>query len=48
MYELSKNEFPYLIFVPKGEDKKSVLESIEDGDKTLIIYGFACKHLSIS
>ena len=40
MYELSKNEFPYLIFVPKHEDKKSILYPMEKGDEVAIYNEF--------
>lgn len=40
MYELSKNNFPYLIFVPKSRDKKEILYSMDKGDKIMIIHDF--------
>jgi len=36
MYELEKNNFPYLIFVPKHKDKQHILESIPDGEEIAI------------
>ena len=36
MYELTNLEYPYLIFVPKHEDKKAILDSIEDGKQVAI------------
>jgi hypothetical protein len=37
MYELSKNEFPYLIFVPKHQDKQSILYPM-DKEEQIAIY----------
>lgn len=37
MYELSKTEYKYLIFVPKTKEKKEILYSLEKGD-TVSIY----------
>ena len=37
MYELSRNEFPYLIFVPKHQDKQSILYPM-DKEKQIAIY----------
>lgn len=40
MYELEELKYPYLIFVPKHQDKKSILESIEDGKQVSIYNEF--------
>ena len=40
MYELSKNHFPYLIFVPKSRDKKEILYSMDKGEQAIIIHDF--------
>jgi len=37
MYELSQNKFPYLIFVPKHQDKKSILYPM-DKEEQIAIY----------
>lgn len=39
MYELSQNEFPYLIFVPKSNDKKELLYPLEKGQH-IAIYNY--------
>jgi hypothetical protein len=36
MFELSKANFPYLIFVPKQRDKKEILYALETGDHVAI------------
>lgn len=36
MYELSKSENSYLIFVPKQKDKKEILANLDDGDHIAI------------
>jgi len=36
MYELSKSEYPYLIFVPKQKDKKEILYPLENGEHLAI------------
>jgi hypothetical protein len=36
MYELNKMHYPYLIFVPKQQDKKEILYALEDGDHVAI------------
>lgn len=40
MFELSKNNFPYLIFVPKHLDKKSILYPMETGEEIAIYNEF--------
>src|SRR3989338_8110847 len=40
MYELSKNHFPYLIFVSKSRDKKEILYSMYKGEQAIIIHDF--------
>ncbi len=40
MYELSRNNYPYLIFVPKCESKKDVLENLNKGEQRIVIYNF--------
>ena len=40
MYELSKSEYPYLIFVPKQHDKLEILYPMEKGEKIAIYYDF--------
>jgi len=40
MYELSNSEYPYLIFVPKHQDKQAILETIEDGKQVAIYNEF--------
>lgn len=41
MYELTNINYPYLIFVPKGEDKKSILYPLETGEEVAIYNEFA-------
>ena len=36
MYELTKWDYPFLIFVPKHDDKKSILYPMEDGEQIAI------------
>jgi hypothetical protein len=36
MYELSKSNYPFLIFVPKHQDKQSILLSMKDGQQIAI------------
>ena len=36
MHELSKNNYPYLIFAPKCESKKDVLENINKREQTIV------------
>ena len=40
MYELIKMNYPYLIFVPKHDDKKSILCGIADGEQVAIYNEF--------
>jgi hypothetical protein len=40
MYELSKNNYPYLIFVPKSEDKKSILFPLDKEEKVTYLHDF--------
>jgi hypothetical protein len=40
MYELSKSNYPYLIFVPKSEEKKSILFPLEKGEKIAYLHNF--------
>jgi hypothetical protein len=40
MYSLTKMDYPYLIFVPKHQDKKSILEPMEVGDQITIYNEF--------
>lgn len=40
MYELSRNKFPYLIFVPKHKDKQEILFPMETGERQVIIHDF--------
>lgn len=40
MYELSKNQFPYLIFVPKHKDKREILYPMEKGEEIAIYNEF--------
>ncbi len=40
MYELTKMNYPYLIFVPKHQDKKSILYPLEAGDEIAIYNAF--------
>src|SRR3989339_1198404 len=40
MYELSKMEYPYLIFVPKHKDKKEILYPIKIGEQVAIYNEF--------
>src|SRR3989344_273996 len=40
MYELTKLNYPYLIFVPKHEDKKSILYPLDDGAQVAIYNEF--------
>lgn len=40
MYELSQNNFPYLIFVPKAKDKKEILYPMDKGEHIAIIHDF--------
>ena len=43
MYELTKMDYPYLIFVPKHDDKKSILCGISDGEQVAIYNQFDFK-----
>lgn len=38
MYELIQLKYPFLIFVPKGKDKKEILYPMEEGDKFTILW----------
>jgi len=38
MYELSKSDYNYLIFVPKQKDKQEILYPMEKGEKVAIYY----------
>ena len=40
MYELSKMEYPYLIFVPKHKDKKEILYPMKDNEQIAIYNDF--------
>ena len=40
MYELTKWKYPYLIFVPKHQDKKSILYSLDKGEQVAIYNEF--------
>ena len=40
MYELTKMNYPYLIFVPKHQDKQSILYPLEAGDEIAIYNEF--------
>lgn len=40
MYELSQDEYPYLIFVPKHKDKQEILYPLEKGDHIVIVHDF--------
>jgi hypothetical protein len=40
MYELSKNGYPYLIFVPKSIDKQQILREMEEGQQKVFIHDF--------
>ncbi len=40
MYELSKMDYPYLIFVPKHQDKKSILYPMKVGEEVAIYNEF--------
>lgn len=40
MYELNKMDYPYLIFVPKHDDKKSILYSLPEGEEVAIYNEF--------
>lgn len=40
MYELEKCKYPYLIFVPKHDDKKSILYSLDEGTQVAIYNEF--------
>ncbi|MBU2615525.1 MAG: transposase [Nanoarchaeota archaeon] len=40
MFELNKNNFPYLIFVPKHQDKKSILYPLSAGEEVAIYNEF--------
>src|SRR3989338_2097102 len=40
MYELSKMEYPYLIFVPKHKDKKEILYPMKDNEQIAIYNNF--------
>ena len=40
MYELCQNKFPYLIFVPKAQDKQEILYPMEKGEHIAIIHDF--------
>jgi len=40
MYELTKLNYPYLIFVPKTEDKRCILESVSDKEQIAIYNEF--------
>jgi len=43
MYELTKLDYPYLIFVPKHKDKKEILFQIPDGEQIAIYNEFEVK-----
>jgi hypothetical protein len=43
MYELTKMNYPYLIFVPKHDDKKSILCGIPEGEQIAIYNEFDFK-----
>ena len=40
MFELNKMNYPYLIFVPKHQDKKSILYPLNDGEEVAIYNEF--------
>ena len=40
MYELSKNGYRHLIFVPKSTDKKRILKEMENGGQKVFIHDF--------
>lgn len=40
MYELSRGKYPYLIFVPKGLDKKEILFTLEKDDHIVIVHDY--------
>lgn len=40
MYELSRNKYPYLIFVPKSPEKKEILYPMEIGEQIAFLHGF--------
>jgi len=40
MYELSKNNYPYLIFVPKHKNKQEILYPLEKNDHIVIVHDF--------
>ena len=40
MYELSQNQFPYLIFVPKSKDKQELLYPLDKGTQVAIVHDF--------
>lgn len=40
MFELTKSEYPYLIFVPKHKGKKEYLSSMEKGQSKVLVYEF--------
>jgi len=43
IYELEESQYPYLIFVPKHNDKKDVLLPMHKGEKKAIIHDFTVK-----
>jgi hypothetical protein len=40
MYELTRNKFPYLIFVPKHKDKQEILFPMEKEEHIVIVHDF--------
>jgi hypothetical protein len=40
MYELSKNGYTYLTFVPKSIDKKQILEEMSDGEHKVFVHDY--------
>lgn len=40
MYELSQNNLPYLIFVPKSHEKKEILYPLDKGTQVAIVHDF--------
>ena len=47
MYELEKADYPYLIFVPKHDDKKEVLFDMIDGEQKTTVHDFTVQKNSI-
>lgn len=41
MYDLGNNKYPYLIFVPKHDDKKDALLSMEKGEHRAMVHDFS-------